>query len=232
MLTIVLLPGMDGTGDLFAPFVEALGGEFNVQVVRYPTMGSLGYEELETIARSSLPSKGSFVVLGESFSGPIAVSIAASQPPGLVGLIMCSTFVRNPRPTFRALSSLVNLLPVTLMPITVLNYLLLGRYSTTTLRSALASAISQVSASALQARVKAVLSNDVSVKFKTLKIPVLYLLAKYDRVVPPNAVEHMVRTLPITQVVPVAAPHFLLQAAPGAAANFVGAFMRKVQASL
>jgi thioesterase domain-containing protein len=57
MVTVVLLPGMDGTGTLFDPFIAALGPDFNVKVVRYPATEPLGYSELESIARSALPTE-------------------------------------------------------------------------------------------------------------------------------------------------------------------------------
>jgi hypothetical protein len=78
MVTLVLLPGMDGTGTLFEPFVAALGHEFAVKVVDYPRAEPLGYEQLELFATAALPSEGPLILLGESFSGPIAVALAAS----------------------------------------------------------------------------------------------------------------------------------------------------------
>ena len=88
MLKLVLLPGMDGTRTLFQPFVDALAGEFEIQIVRYPTHKAFGYEELEAFVRAALPTDSPFILLGESFSGPIAVSIAASKPAALVGLVL------------------------------------------------------------------------------------------------------------------------------------------------
>ncbi|MGH3626194.1 MAG: hypothetical protein ACRDRL_01935, partial [Sciscionella sp.] len=70
---------MDGTGDLFAPLIDALGDNIPCSVVRYPDE-SLDYAGHEAIARAALPANGPYVILGESFSGPIAVSIAASEP--------------------------------------------------------------------------------------------------------------------------------------------------------
>lgn len=229
MLTIVLLPGMDGTGQLLEPFVSALGAEFKVQVVPYPTVGALGYEELQTIVGKQLPSTGHFVILGESFSGPIAISLAASHPKGLVGLILCSSFARNPRPAFKALSSFVGALPVTLAPMAVLSHLLMGRFANPALRSTLSSSLAQVSASTFRARVKAVLSCDASAKLNAIKVPLLYLLGAHDRVVPASASRHIVQVVPSTQVVTIEAPHFLLQVAPAASAIAVRAFMRQVQ---
>lgn len=62
---LVLLPGMDGTGRLFAPFVEALGGALETRVVRYPPRAALDYAALEPIARAAMPSDRPFVLLGE-----------------------------------------------------------------------------------------------------------------------------------------------------------------------
>ncbi len=230
MLTIVLLPGMDGTGSLFAPFAAALGQEFRVQVMCYPATGELGYVELERHARERLPRDGPFVVLGESFSGPIAVTLAASGPPGLVGIVLCSTFVRNPRPAFGWLRHFIGAFPVKLAPLRVLDVLLLGRFSTPALHSALAAAMSGVSAQALRSRLRAVLSTDVSAKLKAVKVPLLYLLATHDRVVPASSLRHIQDVLSTVRVEPIDAPHFLLQAAPAEAADVVARFMTSLQA--
>ncbi|HRD71722.1 MAG TPA: alpha/beta hydrolase [Aquimonas sp.] len=225
MLTLVLLPGMDGTGLLFEGFVSALGRELEVRVIAYPSTGALGYAELESHVREALPTRGEYVVLGESFSGPIAISIAAPRPAGLVGVILCASFVSNPRPRFAPCRHVIGLLPITATPLAVLNAALLGRFTTPLLRSELAKAMAQVSSDALRARLQAVLSVDVSAHLKTIDVPVLYLLAKYDRVVPLDALEHLIRLHPATQVEPIEAPHFLLQAAPTAAATAVRGFL-------
>ncbi len=79
MVALVLLPGLDGTGLLFDEFTSALGSDVDVIVASYPVNKPLGYAELEPIARSFIPSDNPFFLLGESFSGPIALSIAASS---------------------------------------------------------------------------------------------------------------------------------------------------------
>jgi len=225
-MTLVLLPGMDGTGQLFAPFVVALGHEFNVKVVRYPTAEPMGYAELEALARAALPEEGPFVILGESFSGPVAVSLAASASCRLKGLVLCCTFVRNPRPLFAWVRSLVGFLPVASAPVGLLSHLLLGRFATAELRSALARVMSQVSPSALRARLAAVLAVDVSSKLAAAKVPTLYLRASRDRVIPLAASKLVSELNPQVRVAQFDAPHFLLQTAPVEAAHVVGCFMR------
>ena len=232
MVTLVLLPGMDGTGTLFEAFVAALGSEFNVKVVSYPTTEPLGYPELESIARTALPSEGPFVILGESFSGPIAVSLAASCSSQLKGLVLCCTFVRNPRPVFSVLKPFVGVLPVAFAPVHFLFHLLLGRSYTAALCTALTQALAQVSPSALRARLRAVLSVDVLAKLAEVNVPVLYLRASHDRLVPQTASKLVAQLCPHAEVVQLEAPHFLLQAVPSEAARIVAAFVREVENAL
>jgi len=84
MTRLVLLPGLDGTGELFASFIDALGG-FATQVIAYPTDRAMTYAEHENFVRGKLPADEDFVLLAESFSGPIGISIAAAAPPRLKG---------------------------------------------------------------------------------------------------------------------------------------------------
>jgi pimeloyl-[acyl-carrier protein] methyl ester esterase len=228
VLTLVLLPGMDGTGALFAPLVAALPPSLKVAVVRYPVSGSAGYAELEAVARASLPASGDFIILGESFSGPIAVSLAASCGPRLKGLVLCCSFVRNPRPLLGALGPLVRWLPVGLAPPAALADALMGRFSTPGLRNLLKASLRGVSPTALRARLAAVLSVDVSAKLAMVTVPTLYLRATEDSLVPRAAGDLVAQLNPGCRIVDIAAPHFLLQAAPSQAAEAIGMFAKEV----
>jgi pimeloyl-[acyl-carrier protein] methyl ester esterase len=114
--TLVLLPGLDGTGKLFTELLRALDCRVASIVVPYPTDVALGYDELETLVRAALPAQGSYVLLGESFSGPLAIRIAARPPPGLVGLILSVTFASNPYPRWAWARSLAAYLPLKSLP--------------------------------------------------------------------------------------------------------------------
>src|SRR3990167_10010315 len=142
MPALVLLPGLDGTASLLSDFVEASRGTFDsVITVSYPRDRILDYDELEAHARNFLPRDGTFFVLGESFSGPIALSIAAAPPPGLAGLILSTTFAKNPVSLLRPFAKLTRLAPVRALPISVLSWWLLGRWATTSINGMLAAAL-------------------------------------------------------------------------------------------
>lgn len=96
-MSLLLLPGMDGTGRLFGPFLDLLPGWVAPGRISYPTDVPLAYPDLEEIIERVLPSEGNFAILAESYSGPIAVRIAAKNPRGLRALILVGTFVTTPR---------------------------------------------------------------------------------------------------------------------------------------
>lgn len=228
MVSIVLLPGLDGTASLFAEFASALGPDFEVISVAYPADAALGYAELERLTREALPKGRPFILLGESFSGPIAISIAASAPAGLIGLVLCCSFARNPIPALGAARSLVRWLPVKAVPQRLLRFFLLGRFSTPSLAAQLRQALVRVSSHALKARAMAVLSIDVSHKLRTVPVPVLYLRASEDRAVSPASSSLIESLAPSVTVVELVAPHFLLQTAAKQAAIVVSDFSTRL----
>ena len=227
-MNIVLLPGLDGTGLLFSRFVSALGHEFQPTVVCYPGDQALDYAEHERIARTFLPRDRPYLLLGESFSGPIAISIAASKPPGLAGLILCCTFARNPVRFYSPFRSLLPLVPFNLIPTTFLSPFIFGRFSSRSLRAEQRAAIRQVANVAMRARIKALFDVDVSAKLQQIKLPILYLLASENHVVPRAAAEHIHRIAPRVQVIELKAPHLLLQTVPDRAAAVVWDFAQNL----
>ena len=164
--------------------------------------------------------------------GPIAVSIAASPPDGLRGIVLCCSFVRNPRPEFGVLKKLIQLLPTRGFPVALLSRMLLGRFSSPQLRRTLAQVLAQVAPNVLRARLRAVLDVNVTSALGRVHVPVLYLRASEDRVVPRGASGLIAKLLPGVRVAELEAPHLLLQVAPGEAARYVAGFVREVAIGL
>ena len=75
--TLILLPGLDGTGDFFQPLLDEIAGKIPTTVVRYPIDGGYDYDSCLEIVQAMLPADEKYVLLGESFSGPLAVTLAA-----------------------------------------------------------------------------------------------------------------------------------------------------------
>jgi pimeloyl-[acyl-carrier protein] methyl ester esterase len=64
---------MDGTGKLFAAFVEALPSGFKTEVVRYPADRCLSFSDLIHLIESTARCSEPFVLVAESFSSPLAI---------------------------------------------------------------------------------------------------------------------------------------------------------------
>lgn len=222
MTALVVLPGLDGTATMLSAFADAARPHFsNVQVIAYPPDRMLGYRALEEIVRAKLPTDGAFVLLGESFSGPIAISIAGNPPPGLVGLVLSTTFSKAPIPLLAPLAPFAAFAPVRRLPMALLSWFLLGQWSTPELRSSLASALAQVSPSVLRSRAATALEANASASLGAISMPVLYLRATHDRLLPAKTIDRITAAIPQASVVEIPGPHLLLQAAPEHAAKVI-----------
>jgi pimeloyl-ACP methyl ester carboxylesterase len=223
---LLLLPGMDGTGRLFEPLLPFLPPAWVAAVVAYPPDRPWGYAELLPVVEAAAPRGSEFVVLGESFSGPLAVLLAARQPPGLWGIILCASFARSPLPPVaRWLRGLIHPLWFRAVPRSLLRHVLLGRFQTARLGRLLEGALAVVQPAVLAARARAILEVDVSAQLQTCRVPVLYLAATEDRVVSRRSLAHIRGLLPRVEAALLPGPHLLLQAAPEAAAGVIQDFV-------
>jgi len=227
----VLLPGLDGTGELFGPLLAELPGWIRPVVLSYPRDRVLGYEQLLTLLAGSLPADAPFVVLGESFGGPLAVMLAAAKPPGLRGVILCASFVRKP---FRTLPAWLGALCVG--PLFRLWPALLGLRSLRIrgeLRELLPlalAAIRSVRPEVVAARVRAVLKVDVRCRLGALALPLLYLQALRDPLILGHNAAEIARIRPDARIAGIDTRHFLLQLEPKRAAAEIAAFLEALPA--
>lgn len=231
MGALVLLPGLDGTGLLFADFVEELrriAPEIDAIVVQYPTDQPLGYAELEKIVREALPKDGPFVLLGESFSGPVAISIAASRPTGLVGLVLVCTFARYSRPFLRHLDWLAPYIPVSGGVISLARKIVAPGEVEPSVRAKLNDARKRVAKRVIRARVGELLRVDATEKIAQIEVPILDLRARKDGIVPNRAGDAIRRLGCRVSVFEVDGPHFILLAKPPESAQAIRNFVQSL----
>jgi pimeloyl-[acyl-carrier protein] methyl ester esterase len=226
-LTLVLLPGLDGTGLLMQPLLRHLPSEWNTVVVTYPLDEPLGYDELLPLVLARLPGTP-FLLLGESFGGPLALQAAATRPAGLRGLILCATFVRNPawfRP--RWVRHLVQPGLFRLSPALAVGKTMLSGFSTPEIRRLQSEALSQVRPAVLSHRVREVLQVDVRRELTECPVPVLYLRGDRDLVVPRHNLTEIQSVRPSVEVARFHSPHLVLQTQPEAVAKALQAFAER-----
>jgi pimeloyl-ACP methyl ester carboxylesterase len=209
---------------LFAPLLAQLPGSVEPIVVRYPDRPAT-YPEHEAVARREIPRDRTFVLLGESFSGPIAIAIAAASPPNLRGLILCASFVSSPHPLLRPLRGLTPLASPKLVPGFLAHHALMGPFATPALRAAHARALSHVSSRTLTSRLQAMANVDAREQLRGLNLPALYLRGTRDRVVGRRHAEEFAALARDGAVIDIEGPHFLLQTQPVECARHIDEFI-------
>lgn len=96
VLRLVLLPGMHGTGELYSEFMRRMPEPKHLEALYYPTDAILSYQQLLRIVQSFVPASDPYFLLAESFSTPLAIHLAATNPTNLKGLILCAGFASSP----------------------------------------------------------------------------------------------------------------------------------------
>jgi pimeloyl-ACP methyl ester carboxylesterase len=229
----VLLPGMDGTGDLFASLVQALPPTVEPQAIRYPPTSHASYPQLLPLLRSLLPATEPFVLLAESFSTPVAIQYAADNPPNLKALILCAGFASSPIRGWRRLilSAIAPLLFHLPLPYFLARFFLVGPNPPPPLLPAVRSAIASTPPQILSARLRSILNCDARDDLAKVRLPILYIEATHDRLIAPACVEEIRRIHPHTTVARVAGPHLILQAEPHQSAGVIAKFLSELPPS-
>jgi pimeloyl-[acyl-carrier protein] methyl ester esterase len=226
-ICLVILPGMDGTGELSAEFVSALPATVETVIVRYPTERILAYLELVDFVRAACPSSSPFVLVAESFSTPLAIKYAATNPANLEAVVLCAGFATTPvRGWQRFLCSLLAPLLFRFpLPNFATRFWLVGPDSPSPLLAAVRVAISSVQPKVLAIRLRAILACEVRAELRRIQVPILYIQAKRDRLVGASCIEDIRRIKPQMAVASVDGPHLLLQREPQKAAEIIVGFI-------
>ena len=155
------------------------------------------------------------------------MALAAEWPAGLLGLVFCCTFARNPRPALAWTAPLLRTLPPRRMSPLLLRYLLFGRWHTEALTALAGTMFPQAPPATLKARLLAVLAVDHTSLLARIQVPILALRASQDRLVPPSATRWLQAHLPGLEVITLEGPHWLLQTRPEACARAIRAFAER-----
>jgi pimeloyl-ACP methyl ester carboxylesterase len=224
---------MDGTGELFSEFAAALAGECDIATVRYPTERRLSYSELEGIVQAVCSTSGRFVLLAESYSTPLAIKYAASNPENLEGLVLCAGFATSPMRGWQRLLgwSLAPLMFLIPLPNPAAKFWLVGPGAPPSLLELVRAAVSSVKPKVLAARLRDVLACEVRQEMGDVTVPVLYIQAKQDRLVSASCLDELLRIKPQMTVAALEGPHLLIQREPYKAAETVVTFVRSLCSS-
>ncbi len=211
-MKIVLLPGMDGTGILFEKLLLYLKG-CEVIVLPLPNDGPQDYLFLSEYIVKLLPNEY-YILVAESFSGGIAALLSQQSLSHCKGIVFVASFLSAPN---RILVNIACLLPIRLfvhLPLSgfVFRFFFLGNKPSQTEIPSFLGAIKSVPQKTIKSRLKTIAKT--SYDGFTSCIPVLYLKASHDRLVPNKKVKEIQKAYVNFEFSEIAGPHFILQVRP------------------
>lgn len=219
--SLVLLPGLDGTGKLLAPIIPFLEAHFDLTVVTYPDLDS--FNDYVDSARNQLPDTDSISLVAESLSGPIAFALMAQRVGQFGPSILSSTFARSP---LAALAHLAKHVPAQMFSIGALGDFYLDvdaeeREDFSETQPLPLNVMDQVDGAVLRHRLEVMSRIDVSALLPQIDVPILYLRAERDRILSENDAQMVQQNLSRVTRINLDAPHLLLQTRPQQCADLI-----------
>lgn len=216
MRRVLLLPGLDGTGELFAPFVERAPAGVTVEAARLPAQ-LIEYPALADWAAGALRLDEQTVLVAESFAGPLAILVAARVRLAAVALVntwIVSPYARTWNWLIRPWAFRVP------PPKRVLRARMLGDTASDALVTRARDVVASVPPAVMAGRLRAMLSADVRREAAEVSrggTPLVVLHGDGDGLVPRRSVTHVEEAVPVRPtVIHLAGPHLLLQVEPEA----------------
>lgn len=220
-MNLVMLPGMDGTGILFDRLIDELSCA--CRVIALPQGEDQSYAFLLDYVVRQLPCE-EFILLAESFSGPIAADIASRGHPHLKAVIFLATFLYPPKPVLLYLARLAPLHTLIRLPFAkayLRRYCVGYNYPLAVFLSVL----KDVSPALFRARLKALSELDGDKLRGNNLLPVLLLSARDDVWITQMHIEAFKTRFARCEVHSVPGTHFLAQSNPHACAETINQFL-------
>jgi pimeloyl-[acyl-carrier protein] methyl ester esterase len=217
----VFIPGLHGTAISFAPLLRILEGT----VHELPKEGPQDYASLSPWFNSlAFPKK--YVVVAESFGGPLALLHASSRPKGLRGVVLLGSFARMGVPGASLMSYLIPPLPLasSVFKVVLQRLLFSGQASQAKLDN-FQREVRGTSAWVFRARFQEVMRCDVRGALPRIEVPVLSLRARADSMVPDLA-EDDLKGIPKLRHGSIESPHVIAATHPRELAKILGDFER------
>jgi len=224
---LVLLPGLDGTGKLFEPFRQQFPKSASITVINYPSDRHIAYSQLAHYLLPLLPRDKPLVVLGESYSGPVCLQLSTRDDLDIRAMLLVATFAKYPSSFLKSISRIIPISLLLRLPIPefVIRYYCFGSDTNEALSRLLRQSIKENLPGVLAQRAREGSKNDVTGILQKINIPVLYIAATHDKMVPHQAIDDLKQHLPNMQVVFVEGTHFILQVQPKRCYDIVANFL-------
>jgi pimeloyl-ACP methyl ester carboxylesterase len=212
--TLVLLPGLHGTRELFRPLLEQVPASVPIRLVDYPADKPQTRKELLARVTSELADLPGMILLAESFSGPIAIEFAAANPDRVKALILCVTFVQPPVPRVLCYLATIPVLLRCPLPTLGIRMFLSGFRAPWAVVRELRREVNRIRPWTLAHRIRQAAWIDTREALARCGMPILCLAGKRDRLVGPRSIRRIRRVRADIPIHMLDGPHVLLQTKP------------------
>ena len=215
-MKIVLLPGLDGTGDLFEPILNELPKNIDVTVIKYNNSKKQTYKELVEYVATQLP-KDDFILVAESFSGYIAYKIGLKRFKNLKHIVFVATFLTNPR------AIMLNLIPSFIfrlrIPKLIIKWLFLGFNTDKNIINLFQKTINNVASDIIKFRLQEI--KKLKPTNNKLNLPTTYIQATQDYLVPTESLKDFQKLCQNLKVYQIRGKHLIVQSNPKDCAKII-----------
>lgn len=208
--TFLLLPGLDGSAELFAPLLQQIPPGYPHLALRYPAELNWQLSDYADYVCQQVQGIHKLVIIAESFSGPVAVLVAQRLQQRCQALILAASFVTCPHPMLKLAQHLLTSLPFKRCPLALTSWLLFGK-ANAELKQRFQKVWHELDQSLIQQRLSLLAQLDLRQELATLKVPLLYLRASHDWLLSSGACAQISIANNKLTVQQISAPHGILQ---------------------
>jgi hypothetical protein len=176
------------------------------------------FDQIVSHIESQIPKSRPFVIVAESFGGPIAVKLL-QKPLPVKACVFCATFIKAPRPLLLNLTRFLPLNSLLKLPLpkALIKWGLVGMPHKTpnNVIDLVGKTVKTLDSKQMVNRIKMLSKLDVEPLLKHLpQINYCYIKATKDKLVPANCVKPFEKEIKTLQVNEVEGGHFILQSNP------------------
>ena len=194
---IILVPGMDGTGELFYRQVPLLEKSYSVATYALRddavSMEVLA-DDLKQVIEQAAPENKRAIVLGESFGGTVALSTALRYPKHVAGLVILNSFPYfAPQVRLRLAIAAVSLMPWGAMGLVrhATSFFMHSRHTHRQELSKFLELTARTTQVGYRNRLRILKTYDIRKRLFEIQCPALFLASERDHLVPSVAQAHL-----------------------------------------
>jgi pimeloyl-ACP methyl ester carboxylesterase len=207
---VILLPGLHGSHALFSSF-EALAPPWaRCRPLALPILGEQHFDSLADALEAELRPLEGFVLLGESFSGPIAARLASRLGQKVALTVLCNPLVELPLTLPVGLAASLASWPS--MPAWFAAAVLAG--GDRSVGRAVLREVRLLPREVLRGRLASVALATRDDLTPFLSAPLLVILGSRDRLVSPGRTMALLASVPFHRIADLDAPHLVVQTRP------------------